>query len=74
MSQLEPRVKRLEAKMLISERRAKIGEFGYATPSEIRELLAAIEAKGPAFEIRRNVEGKLDQQDAALEELKNGKP
>ena len=52
MHRLEPRMKRLEAEMNISEKRVKVGEFGYATPSEIRELMAAVAEKAAKFDVK----------------------
>lgn len=60
MAQIELRVKKLEAQMHTSEEKVKLGEFGYFTRSEIRELVAAITAKGAAFEINESPRGRIN--------------
>ena len=52
MHRLESRVKQLEAKMDISEKKVDFCGFGYATPSEIRELMAAIAENAGKFEVK----------------------
>lgn len=57
MNSLDRRLAKLEAAVGLSEKKMKVGEFGYATLSEIRELMAVIAAKGPAFEMKQKDEG-----------------
>ena len=52
MHRLESRVKRLEAQINASEEKVSLGEFGYATLSEIRELMAAVAEKAAKFDVK----------------------
>ena len=52
MHRLESRVKRLEAQINASEEKVKLGDFGYFTRSEIRELLAAVAENAARFDVK----------------------